>query len=158
MRARACASTSRSRLVRHFKHHVTHHVTHAICTPYALVCPQDVSSVSGGGYLASSLLALQHAYRESHPRNKQGESTAPVEPRTGKVRLPGKVMFAYLSALQENVGIFVEGWSGRFFIDMAAFLWTLVELFIVNVLTCASRDSDGALRLPQLAALLRTHA
>ena len=98
--------------------------------------------MSGGGYIASSLLALQHAYQESHTREGMDP---PRSPHTKKVQLPSKVMFAYLTALQENVGIFVEGWSGRFFVDVAVFVWTLLQLLVFNALTCTFTGNGSCL-------------
>lgn len=98
-------------------------------------CPvQDVSSVSGGGYVASSLVALQHAWDESLGDN------VPLNEKTGKVVVPNEVVFSYLQAIHHNVGIFVEGWSCQFLLDVAVLLWTVVKLVALILL---SRECIG---------------
>lgn len=85
--------------------------------------------MSGGGYVASSLVALQHAWAESLGDN------VPLHERTGKVVVPNEVLFTYLTALHHNVGIFVEGWSWQFLLDVAVLLWTVLVLVILILLS-----------------------
>lgn len=86
--------------------------------------------MSGGGYIASSFMALLHAYLAGTPED-QVETT-----NTGKVKLPRDILFSYLNNLHENPSICLEGWSSRFIIDTVVLIWTLGCLFLWNVLSC----------------------
>lgn len=85
--------------------------------------------MSGGGYIASSWMAMQHAYLVGTK-----DSGKPLETtESGKVKIPKAVLFSYLNLLRDNPSIFLEGWSTRLIIDACVCLWTTVCLAVCNI-------------------------